>query len=274
MNKLLKLLVIILVLISLGVAVFLAKTPSHIILATTTSTVDSGLLDVLIPIFEEQSGITVKTIGVGSGMALKMGRLGTADVLLVHSPAEEEKLMAEGSGLNRRAVMHNDYVLCGPADDPAKVRAADGIADAFRRIATKQVLFISRGDRSGTHVKELSLWPTLGSTLSNTWHLESGQGMGATLMIANQKKAYTLADRATYLAFRSKLKLVILGEGDVKLMNPYHIIEVSQAKHSKVNSKGAKAFSEFILSPVIQKQIAEFGKSKYGQSLFFPDAQR
>jgi len=246
---------------------------SPLILATTTSTVDSGLLDALIPRFERETGITVKTIGAGSGMAIKMGKMGNADVLLVHSPDEETLLMKEGSGTNRQAVMHNDFILCGSAKDPANVRSATNATEAFRRIARTQALFISRGDRSGTHVKELSLWPATGETLSNLWYLESGQGMGATLMIANQKDAYTLADRATFLAFRDKLNLVILSEGDAKLRNPYHVIEVNPAKHPKVNAAGAKAFSTFLRSAETQQAIAGFGKSRFGQSLFFPDAQ-
>jgi tungstate transport system substrate-binding protein len=257
---------------ALVATVVIAMAGAPLILATTTSTVDSGLLDALIPVFEQQTGITVKTIGVGSGMAIKMGQQGNADVLLVHSPADEEKLMKEGSGMNRQAVMHNDFILCGSSEDPAKVRNATTITEAFRRIARAQSLFISRGDRSGTHVKELSLWPATAETLSNLWYLESGQGMGATLTIANQKKAYTLADRATFLAFHDKLKLVVLSEGDARLMNPYHVIEVNPAKHPKVNAVAARAFSEFMVAPETQKMIADFGKAKFGQSLFFPDA--
>ncbi|OGC22329.1 tungsten ABC transporter substrate-binding protein [candidate division WOR-1 bacterium RIFOXYB2_FULL_42_35] len=243
-----------------------------IILATTTSTVDSGLLDVLIPIFEKQTGYKVLTIGVGSGMAMAMGKRGEADVLLVHSPKAEEALVAGGFGINRRAVMHNDFVLLGPLDDPAGVKSLNGAKAAFGKIASGGVFFISRGDKSGTHAKELSVWPAK-TVLSNLWYLESGQGMGATLMIASQKKAYTLSDRATYLSFKDKVKLVILSEGDTALLNPYHVIEVNPAKFTKVNAEGARAFSDFIVSPAIQKVIAEFGKEQFGGSLFFPDAK-
>ncbi len=243
-----------------------------IILATTTSTVDSGLLDALIPLFEKQTGYTVKTIGVGSGMAMEMGRRGQADVLLVHSPKDEEKLVKDGFGINRRPVMHNDFILVGPADDPANAKTAGNVGEAFKRISESGSLFISRGDKSGTHSKELSIWPYSGTALSNLWYLESGQGMGATLLIADQKKAYTLADRATYLSFKKRIKLVILREGDKLLLNPYHVIEVNPAKHQTVNSAGAKAFADFLVAPATQKLIANFGKDKYGQTLFFPDA--
>lgn len=243
----------------------------NLILATTTSTVDSGLLDVLIPMFEKQSGYVVKTIAVGSGMAMEMGKRGEADVLLVHSPSDEEKLVAEGAGINRKAVMHNDFVLIGPALDPAGARLAKDAQDAFGKIAGTSSLFISRGDKSGTHKKELSIWPK-NVLLSNTWYVESGQGMGAILMIANQKKAYLLSDRATYLSYKDKIKLVILFEGDKLLLNPYHVIEVNPEKFPKVNSAGAKAFSDFLVSSDTQKIIADFGREKYKGALFFPDA--
>lgn len=235
-----------------------------IILATTTSTVDSGLLDVLVPIFEKQSGYQVKTIGVGSGLAMEMGRRGEADVLLVHSPKDEEKFMSEGNGINRRAVMHNDFILLGPANDPAQAKQAKSIGGAFQSIAAAGMVFVSRGDKSGTHAKELSIWPYAGSIISNQWYLESGQGMGATIMIADQKKAYTLADRATYLSFRDKIKLVIIREGDQRLLNPYHVIEVDSAA-------GARAFADFITSGTTKKLIAGFGREKFGVSIFFPD---
>lgn len=243
----------------------------NLILATTTSTVDSGLLDVLIPIFEKQSGYTVKTIAVGSGMAMEMGKRGEADVLLVHSPADEEKLVASNAGINRKAVMHNDFVLVGPSSDPARAHFAKDAREAFAKIANSTSLFISRGDKSGTHKKELSIWPK-NILLSNMWHIESGQGMGAVLMIADQKKAYTLSDRATYLSYKDKLNLVILYEGDKLLLNPYHVIEVNPEKFPKVNSAGAKAFSDFLIAPATQKTIADFGKEKYKGALFFPDA--
>ncbi|OGC11197.1 tungsten ABC transporter substrate-binding protein [candidate division WOR-1 bacterium RIFOXYA12_FULL_52_29] len=246
---------------------------NSIILATTTSTVDSGLLDVLLPIFEKQSGCQVKPIGVGSGMAMEMGRRGKADVLLVHSPKDEVKLVQDGFGLNRRAVMHNDFILLGPPNDPARARLAKTVGEAFKKISESGSLFISRGDRSGTHAKELSIWPYSKAQLSNLWYLESGQGMGATLLIADQKRAYTLADRATYLSFKERLKLVIIAEGDQLLLNPYHVIEVNPEKWPEINSAGGKAFADFMVAPATQKKIAEFGREKYRQSLFFPDAK-
>jgi len=236
-----------------------------IILATTTSTVDSGLLDVLIPIFEKQSGYIVKTIGVGSGMAMEMGRRGQADVLLVHSPRDEEKLVKDGFGINRRAVMHNDFILIGPADDPAGAKTAKSVGEAFKKIGESGSLFISRGDKSGTHSKELSIWPYSKTILSNLWYLESGQGMGATLLIADQKQAYTLADRATYLSFKKRIRLVIVREGDKLLLNPYHVIEVNPEKNKGVNTTGAKAFADFLVASATQKLIADFKG-------FFPDA--
>jgi tungstate transport system substrate-binding protein len=244
-----------------------------LILATTTSTVDSGLLDTLVPLFEKQSGLTVKTIGVGSGMAMEMGRRGQADVLLVHSPKDEETLVKDGFGLNRRPVMHNDFVLVGPADDPADTKTAKNVSEAFRRISNSGTLFISRGDKSGTHSKELSIWPHSKTSLSNLWYLESGQGMGATLLIADQKNAYTLVDRATYLSYKKRIKLIILCAGDKWLLNPYHVIEVNPEKNKGINSAGAKAFADFLVSPATQKLIASFGQEKYGQTLFFPDAK-
>jgi len=267
-----KLLVWLFILAALFIGSYSLAASKNIILATTTSTVDSGLLDALLPIFEKQTGYTVKTIGVGSGLAMEMGRRGEADVLLVHSPADEEKLVKEGFGINRRPVMHNDFILVGPAKDPAAAAKAANVKEAFSRIAKSGALFISRADKSGTHAKELSIWKKNKDTLSNLWYLESGQGMGATLIIANQKEAYTLADRATYLNFKDKIRLVIIFEGDKLLFNPYHVIEVNPAKHPKINAAGAKTFADFITSAKTQKLIADFGKDKYGQTLFFPDA--
>ena len=251
----------------------------NLILATTTSTVDSGLLDFLIPIFEKQTGYTVKTIGVGSGMAIEMGRRGQADVLLVHSPKDEEKLVKDGFGINRQPVMHNDFVLLGSANDLAKVTSAKNVLEAFKNIASSGIPFISRGDSSGTHKKELSIWPKTNAVLSNTWYIEAGQGMGATLTIANQKNAYTISDRATYLAFKDKINLKILYE-EVEavrelplLQNPYHVIEVNPEKFTTINYAGAKAFSDFLVSQKTQKLIENFGKDKFGGSLFFGDVK-
>lgn len=264
----------------MGLEAFLLLSPGlagvppkkNLILATTTSTVESGLLDELIPLFEKKTGLTVKTIGVGSGLAIEMGRRGEADVLLVHSPNDEKRLVQEGFGINRRAVMHNDFVLLGPVNDPAHVQGAGTVVDAFSRIAQSGAMFISRGDKSGTHAKELSIWRQASGVLSNKQYLETGQGMGPTLIIADQKRAYVLSDRATYLNFKGKIKLTIIHEGDKTLANPYHTIEVNPAKHHKVNAAGARAFTDFITSAEIQKVIAAFGRDKYGQSLFFSDA--
>jgi tungstate transport system substrate-binding protein len=245
----------------------------NIILSTTTSTQDSGLLDVLIPIFEKKTGYMVKTIAVGSGQAMAMGERGEADVLLVHSPDAEKKFMEKGYGLNRMLVMHNDFVIVGPAADPAKIKGAKTSAEAFKKIAESQSLFISRGDNSGTHAKEKAIWKASGIEYSKQkWYQETGLGMGQTLGVAAEKKGYTLADRGTYLSLKKNLGLEILCEGDPLLLNIYHVIEVNPAKWPKVNAAGAKAFADFIVSAEAQKVISTFGVDKFGSPLFFPDA--
>jgi len=244
-----------------------------VLLATTTSTQDSGLLDVLVPQFERKTGYTVKTIAVGTGQSLAMGARGEADVVLAHAPELERKYVAEGSMLNRRPVMHNDFVLVGPPADAAGIRQTAKAADAFRRIAAAQVRFVSRGDNSGTHNKERALWQAVGVTPAGPWYLESGQGMGATLVIASEKDAYTLTDRGTYLAFQKRLRLALLLEGDAPLLNPYHVLEVNPARHPKVNAAGGKAFAEFLVSAEAQEVIRTFGVDRFGQPLFFPDAR-
>ncbi|HSM72074.1 MAG TPA: substrate-binding domain-containing protein [Anaerolineales bacterium] len=247
---------------------------STLILATTTSTLDSGLLDVLIPLFEAESGYTVQTVAVGTGQALKMGEEGNADVLLVHAPKSEEEFMANGFGKERAAVMHNDFVVVGPADDPAEIRGLTSATEALKRIYKSSAVFISRGDDSGTHKKELSLWGEAElEPQGQAWYLETGQGMGATLIVASEKNAYALTDRGTYLATRQNLKLDILLEGDPPLLNPYHVMTVNPDKWPNVNYQGALAFYNFMISPEIQKIIAAFGVDKYGQPLFFPDAE-
>lgn len=249
-----------------------AQDSKDVILATTTSTVDSGLLDVLIPAFEKQSGYRVKTIAVGTGQALAMGEKGEADVLLVHAPEAEKKLVDAGVGTNYQLVMHNDFVIAGPPDDPAKIKGMSSM-EAFKAISAKQAIFISRGDDSGTHKKELSIWKKAEVTpAGQKWYQETGQGMGATLQMASEKQGYTLTDRATYLAQKSNLKLEILSEGDKGLLNIYHVMQVNPEKFTKVNAKGAEAFVAFMIAPETQKMIGEFGKEKFGQSLFFPDA--
>jgi tungstate transport system substrate-binding protein len=250
-----------------------APVQKNIILATTTSTQDSGLLDVLIPMFEKETGYFVKTIAVGSGQAMKMGERGEADVLLVHSPAAEKKFMAEGWGVSRKLVMHNDFVIVGPPSDPAKIREAKTTQDAFKRIAETGSIFISRGDNSGTNAKELAIWKAVGiKPAGQKWYQPTGLGMGQTLNVAAEKMGYTLTDRATYLAFKKTLGLVILKEGDPILLNIYHVIELNPAKSPKINVAGGKAFADFMVSKKTQDVIAKFGVAKYGGPLFFPDA--
>jgi len=247
----------------------------NLILATTTSTQDSGLLDVLIPLFEQQTGYTVKTVAVGSGAALTMGQQGNADVLLVHSPAAEVTYMAGGYGKDRVLVMHNDFIIVGPASDPAKIKGDTDAVDAFKKIAADGSTFISRGDNSGTNAKELELWKSAGidpAGTKATWYVSTGQGMGATLTIASQKAAYTLTDRATYLANQANLQLSILVEKDKSLLNVYHVITVNPDKWPKVNYTGATAFMKWTTSPAIQDVIGKFGVDKFGQQLFVPDA--
>jgi tungstate transport system substrate-binding protein len=243
-----------------------------ILLATTTSTQDSGLLDILVPLFEKKTGYTVKTIAVGTGQSLALGARGEADVVLAHAPELERKYVAEGSMVNRRPVMHNDFVLVGPPSDPAGIQETKRAAEALKRIAARQARFVSRGDNSGTHNKELALWKAVVVAPAGRWYLESGQGMGATLVIASEKDAYTLTDRSTFLAFRTRLRLALLLEGDAPLLNPYHVLEVNPTRHPKVNAAGGKAFADFLLSAEAQEVIRTFGVERYGQPLFFPDA--
>jgi tungstate transport system substrate-binding protein len=245
----------------------------NIILATTTSTQDSGLLDVLLPIFEKKTGYFVKTIAVGSGQAMAMGQKGESDVLLVHSPDAEKKFIAEGYGVNRRLVMHNDFIIVGPKTDPAGIKGSKSSVDAFRKIAAANAIFMSRGDNSGTHEKEKTIWKAAGiNPEGQKWYQQTGLGMGQTLSVAAEKKTYTLTDRGTYLALKKNLGLDILAEGDAVLLNIYHVIEVNPAKWPKVNSAGAKAFSDFTVSGQTQDIIRKFGVDKYGSPLFFPDA--
>jgi tungstate transport system substrate-binding protein len=245
----------------------------NVILATTTSTQDSGLLDVLLPIFEKKTGYFVKTIAVGSGQAMAMGAKGEADVLLVHSPAAEKKFMADGNGVERRLVMHNDFIIVGPPSDPAKIKGMKKAAEAFKKIAATGSVFMSRGDNSGTHAKEKDIWKASGVKFEGEkWYQQTGLGMGQTLAVAAEKKAYTLADRGTYLALKKNLGLDILVEGDGILLNIYHVIEVNPKKWPKANFAGAKAFADFMVSKETQDIIKTFGVEKYGSPLFFPDA--
>ena len=244
-----------------------------VIMATTTSTQDSGLLDVLLPVFEKKTGYFVKTISVGSGQAMTMGERGEADVLLVHSPAAEQKFMANGFGVNRRLVMHNDYIIVGPAGDSAKIKGIKSPLEGFKRIAAAKALFLSRGDNSGTNSKEKEVWKAAGiNPEGQKWYQQTGLGMGQTLNVTAEKSGYTLADRGTYLSLKKNLKLDILMEGDAILLNIYHVIEVSTTKWPKVNAAGARAFSDFMVAKETQEIIKTYGVDKYGSPLFFPDA--
>jgi tungstate transport system substrate-binding protein len=242
-----------------------------VILSTTTSTQDSGLLDGLVPAFERASGYQVRTIAVGSGEAIEMGARGEADVVLAHSPAAEKALMADGKGRERRTVMHNDFVLVGPSADPAKVRGLSA-AEALARIAERKAPFVSRGDESGTHALELGLWEEAGRTPEGAWYQESGQGMGATLQIANDKDAYTIGDRGTLLATESARDLEILVEGGTELLNVYHVIDVAPGAGERVNAEGGKALADWLVSPTAQDRIRTFGVEEHGEPLFVPDA--
>ncbi len=245
----------------------------NLILATTTSTQDSGLLDLLIPAFEKKTGYFVKTIAVGSGQAMAMGQKGEADVLLVHSPDAEKKFIADGFGIDRKLVMHNDFIVVGPAADPARIKGVKSAAEVFRKIAESKSFFMSRGDNSGTHSKEKTIWKAAGVKYEGEkWYQQTGLGMGETLNVSSEKKAYTLADRGTYLALKKRLALDVLTEGDAALLNIYHVIEVNPAKWPKVNAMGAKAFAEFMVSKETQEMIRTFGIEKFGAALFFPDA--
>lgn len=243
-----------------------------LILATTTSTQDSGLLEVLIPAFEKKTGYKVKTVAVGTGAALAMGEKGEADVLLVHAPASEKKLVDNKTGINYQLVMHNDFVLVGPPTDPAKVKETKTAVDALKAIYASPSIFVSRGDDSGTDKAEKALWTKANIKPSGTKYQATGQGMGATLTMASEKEAYTLTDRATYLSMQKSLKLVILLQGDASLLNIYHVMQVNPEKFPKVNADGAKAFVDFMVSADTQKLISTFGQDKFGQPLFFPDA--
>ena len=249
---------------------------TEILLATTTSTRDAGLLDSLLPVFERQTRYHVKVIAVGSGQALEMGRRGDADVVLAHAPEAERVLTDSGYFVRRRLVMHNEFLIVGPSDDPAGLRGLSDAVAAFKRIAGYQARFVSRGDRSGTHQRELSLWKQGGITPAapGGWYIESGQGMGATLQLASEKAAYTLTDRATYLAWRDKIRLGPMVEGDPQLFNVYHVLELNpkNAPPPRINVQGGTALADFFVAAETQALIGQFGLSRFGQSLFVPDA--
>ena len=259
----------------LGVPSRSAETKSlNVILSTTTSTQDSGLLDVLVPVFEKQSGYSVKTVSVGTGQALALAAKGDADVALVHAPSLEKKYVAGGQLQNRRLVMYNDFVIIGPKDDPAKIRTVKSTLAALKAIEQAKAAFVSRGDNSGTHTLEKSLWKEAGIQPNGPWYIESGQGMGSTLNIANERNAYTITDRGTYLALGKRVSLPILVEGDRALLNIYSVMEVNPANGPRVNAAGGKAFADFMVSPQAQNLIKNFGVEKFGQPLFVPVAHK
>ena len=264
-----------LVLMACGQTAPAASANPNLILATTTSTQDSGLLDVLVPMFQEQTGYVVQTVAVGTGAALKMAEEGNADVLLVHAPASEKALMDAGWGKDRMLVMHNDFVIVGPADDPAAIKGTPTAVEAFQKISDVGADFITRGDDSGTNKMEISLWgKTTSDPNGQAWYIDSGQGMGATLTITSEKQAYTLTDRATFLANSENIDLEILVEGDAALLNVYHVITVNPDKWPKSNYESAIAFAKFMTDGATQKVIGGFGVEEFGQPLFFPDADK
>lgn len=246
--------------------------PQNIVrLATTTSVQDTGLLDVLTDVFQQDGKYKLQAIAVGSGQAMQLGRTGEADILWVHSPDDEAQFVAEGHGTDRTTFLHNDFVILGPASDPAKIKGTKKAADAFKKIAAARALFISRADKSGTNKKELKLWDSAKVKPAKEFYLESGQGMAATLSMANEKNAYVLADRSTYLSMKKNIGLVVLSEGDDALINRYSLILVSTAKFPKVNAAGARAFFDFMLSGPTKEIIEKYGRDTYGQQLFFCD---
>ena len=238
-------------------------------MATTTSTDNSGLLEVIIPPFEKMYNVALDIIAVGTGKAIKLGEKGDVDLILVHAPDAEKKFVKEGYGINRRSVMHNDFVILGPANDPAKIKDEKNANKAFKKISQSKSLFISRGDDSGTHKKEKSIWKKTGVMPQGKWYLEAGQGMGTVLQMAHEKMAYTLSDRGTYLAYKTKIDLVIISEGDPDLYNPYGVIAVNPVKHPHVKYIKAMALIGWLTSPECQQMIAQFKKG--GQILFHPD---
>jgi tungstate transport system substrate-binding protein len=248
----------------------------NLILATTTSVNDSGLLDVLIPLFEQQTGFTVQTVAVGSGAAMTMGQEGNADVLFVHSPTAEKQFMTDGWGKDRVLVAHNDYIIVGPEADPAAIKGLSPV-DAFKAIAAASASFVARADKSGTSTKELGIWKSAEidpATTKPAWYIETGSGMGPSLTIASEKSAYILTDRGTYLANKANLQLVILVEGDPSLLNVYHVITVNPDKWPKVNYDGAMAFLNFMIGPTAKDVMSTFGLDKYGIPLFYWDGDK
>jgi tungstate transport system substrate-binding protein len=238
-------------------------------MATTTSTDNSGLLQQLNPAFESQSGVRIDVIAVGTGKALKLGENGDVDLVFVHAPVAEKKFVAAGHGLKRFAVMHNDFIIIGPKSNPAGLKEHESGSEALRRIAQSQAIFISRGDESGTHIKEQQLWRGAGINPQGNWYLATGQGMGAVLQIAADKDAYSLTDRGTYIAYQKKIELQILNQGSAELFNPYHIIAVNPQHHPHTKTDLANRYIRFITGPAGQKLISSYRLGS--QQLFYPD---
>jgi tungstate transport system substrate-binding protein len=243
-----------------------------ITLATTTSVQDTGLLDALIPRFREETGIEVKVVAVGTGQALQLGRRGDADVLIVHDPKSEKEFVRDGHGESRRQFMHNYFVIVGPRNDPAAVRGAKSAVGAFQLIAAKHAMFVSRGDESGTHLREKLIWGEAELIPEGAWYVQGGAGMGAVLRMADEKRGYTLSDRGTFLALRDKIDLTIVHEGDPLLLNPYSVIVVHPDKHSADAHARARRLAEYLAEPATQKFIGQFGVDRFGEPLFVPDA--
>lgn len=271
MHRIGRLLAISVVLLVTGCSESCEAQPPVITLATTTSALDSGLLDALLPLFERQVGINVKVVAVGSGQALELGRRGDADVLLTHAPRDEEQFMAAGHGRARFSLMHNEFVVVGPAADPASVRGAGSAAEAFRRIAASGAPFVSRGDESGTYQRERQIWAEAEIEPEGDWYIQAGSGMAAALRMAGEKDAYTLSDRGTFLSLRRSLDLHVQFEGDPLLVNQYSVILVAPQPGSQERSEAAAAFARFLRSPQAQDVIAEFGVERFGEPLFVPD---
>lgn len=245
-----------------------SKQEKSILLATTTSTQDSGLLDAILPIFEKESGMQVKVVAVGTGQAIQMGKDGDADVLLVHARKAEDEFVSSGYGLNAYDVMYNQFLIVGPKEDPAGISQIKSAADAFKAIAAAKATFVSRGDDSGTNKKELSIWKSANIKPQGDWYLSSGQGMGATLQMADEKEAYTLVDEATYLS--NKGNLVVLQQGNPLLLNPYGVIQVKTTQKAEYVNE----FIQFLVGNEGQKLIGDFGKNQYGKGLFVPNAKK
>jgi len=239
-------------------------------LATTTSTANTGLMDYLLPKFKQETGIEVHLIAVGTGKALRLGREGDVDIVLVHARAAEDKFVAGGYGVDRADVMYNDFIIVGPKSDPAKTAKSGSVAEALQRVYSSEQPFISRGDDSGTHKREMILWQKADKSPGGSWYRQVGQGMGKTLQIANEVDGYTMTDRGTWLAYQSKLEIQILLEKDPALFNPYGIIAVNPERHADVNYPAAKKLIDWITSPSVQKMIGDF--KVHGQQLFIPSA--